>query len=322
VRILDGLNALPDLERQQGCVATVGVFDGVHLGHLAVLQKVIERAEARSVRPVMVTFSAHPKSVLLGHAPPTITSLEHRLLLFERAGIQTTLVLPFTDELRELPAEDFVRQILIDGLGSRELVFGFDSKFGKDRGGNPESLGPLAQELELGITEVPPARESGRAVSSTFIREAVQLGDLKRASALLGRPISLLGTVIPGDQRGRTLGFPTANLRLHHELRPPNGVYAAQMLRREELMPAVVNIGDRPTFQADGTQVEAHLLDFHGDLYGEVLEVFLIQHLRDEQAFASKHALKEQIMNDIGICREVLNNPPPPTAAEFLKLDG
>ncbi len=322
MRILDGLEALPDLEREQGCVATVGVFDGVHLGHLAVLQKVIERAEARGVRPVMVTFSAHPKSVLLGHAPATITSLEHRLLLFERAGIQTTLVLPFTDELRELPAEDFVRRILIDGLGLCELVFGFDSKFGKDRSGNPESLGPLADELNMAITEVPPARESGRAVSSTFIREAVQLGDLKRASALLGRPCSLLGTVIPGDQRGRKLGFPTANLRLHHELRPPNGVYAAQLLRREVLMPAVVNIGDRPTFNADGTQVEAHLLDFHGDLYGEVLEVFLIQRLRDEQAFASEHALKEQILSDIIQCREVLMNPPPPTAAEFLKVNG
>lgn len=320
MRILDGLKALPDLEREQGCVATVGVFDGVHLGHLAVLQKVIERAVALNVRPVMVTFSGHPKSVLLGHAPATITSLEHRLLLFERAGIQTTLVLPFTDELRELPAEDFVRKILIKGLGLRELVFGFDSKFGKDRGGNPESLRPLAKELNLGITEVPPARESGRAVSSTFIREAVQLGDLPRASALLGRPTSLLGTVVPGDQRGRKLGFPTANLRLHHELRPPNGVYAAQLLRRGELLPAVVNIGDRPTFDADGTQVEAHLLDFHGDLYGEVLEVFLIQRLRDEKAFASEQALQEQITADIGQCREVLSDPPSPSAAEFLGL--
>lgn len=320
MRILNGLEALPDLEREQGCVATVGVFDGVHLGHLAVLRKVIERADALGVRPVMVTFAGHPKSVLLGHAPATITSLEHRLLLFERAGIQTTLVLPFTDELREFPAESFVRQILIEGLGLRELVFGFDSKFGKDRGGNPESLRPLAEELGLGISEVPPARESGRAVSSTFIREAVQLGDLRRASALLGRPISLLGTVIPGDQRGRKLGFPTANLRLHHELRPPNGVYAAQLLRRGELLPAVVNIGDRPTFDSEGTQVEAHLLDFHGDLYGEVLEVFLIQHLRSEVAFASEQALKEQILVDIEKCRGVLTNPPPPTAAEFLNL--
>jgi riboflavin kinase/FMN adenylyltransferase len=148
----------------------------------------------------------------------------------------------------------------------------------------------------------------------------VQVGDLPRASALLGRPCSLLGTVIPGDQRGRTLGFPTANLRLHHELRPPYGVYAAQLLRRGELLPAVVNIGERPTFAAEDIQVEAHLLDFHGDLYGEVLEVFLLKRLRPEKAFASEMALKEQIHVDIGQCREVLIDPPPPTAADFLKM--
>jgi len=318
LRVLDGIGALPDREREQGCVATVGVFDGVHLGHLAVLRKVIERADALQVRPVMVTFAGHPKSVLLGTAPPTITSLEHRLLLFERAGIDCTLVLPFTDQLRKLPADDFVRQILLEGLGLRELVFGFDSKFGKDRGGNPESLRPYARQLGFAITEVPPTRQAGRAVSSTFIREAVQVGDLPRASALLGRPCSLLGTVVPGAQRGRTLGFPTANLRLHHELRPPYGVYAAQLLRRGELLPAVVNIGKRPTFAAEDIQVEAHLLDFQGNLYGEVLEVFLLKRLRPEIAFANELALKEQIQIDINECRQVLSDPPAPTAAEFL----
>lgn len=303
MRILDGLEALPDLEREQGCVATVGVFDGVHLGHFLVLRRVVERAEALDTRPVMVTFAAHPKAVLLGHAPPTVTSLEHRLVLFERAGIETTLVLDFTPELRELTAEQFVRRVLLDGLGLRELVFGFDSKFGRDRGGNPESLRPLAAELGFSIEEVRPVELRGRPVSSTYVREAVQLGDLGSAARMLGRPVSLLGTVVPGDQRGRELGFPTANLRPHHELRPPHGVYLALVLRREELHPAVVNIGDRPTVRGEDVRIEAHLLDFDGDLYDEVLEVFLLERLRDERSFDDLASLRAAIEADVATAR-------------------
>jgi riboflavin kinase / FMN adenylyltransferase len=310
LRILDGLNALPDREAGLGCVATVGVFDGVHLGHFKVLRKVVERAVALDTRPVMVTFAGHPKSVLLGQAPPAVTSLEHRLLLFERAGIQTTLVLKFTPELKQLSAEDFVRTVLMDGMGLRELVFGFDSKFGRDRGGNPQSLRPLAKEWGFAIAEVPPVRLSGRVVSSTVIREAVQCGDLVRASSMLGRPVSLLGTVVEGDQRGRRLGFPTANLRLHHEMRPPSGVYAALVLKQEQLLPAVVNIGSRPTFGGDDLQIEAHLLDFKGNLYGQALEVFLLERLRAEKTFDDQAALIQQIKADVASGRKVLDAAP------------
>ena len=307
MRILDGLEALPDLERDQGCVATVGVFDGVHLGHFMVLRRVVERARALGTRPVMVTFARHPKAVLLGHAPPTVTSLEHRLVLFERAGIETTLVLDFTEELRSLTAEQFVRRVLLDGLGLRELIFGFDSKFGRDRGGNPDSLRPLADELGFGIEEVQPVALGERPVSSTFVREAVQLGDLKSAGRMLGRPVSLLGTVEPGDQLGRELGFPTANLRPHHELRPPFGVYAAMVLHQEQLHPAVVNIGQRPSLAGDEVRIEAHLLDFEGDLYQHVLEVFLLERLRPEREFASMDALRDAIAQDVATARERLD---------------
>lgn len=307
MRILDGLDALPDLEKGQGCVATVGVFDGVHLGHFVVLRRVVERAAELGVRPVMVTFARHPKAVLLGHAPATVTSLEHRLVLFERAGIETTLVLDFTDELRSLTAEQFVRRVLLDGLGLRELIFGFDSKFGRDRGGNPESLRPLAAELGFAIEEVQPVALGERPVSSTFVREAVQLGDLEAAGRMLGRPVSLLGTVIPGDRLGRQLGFPTANLRPHHELRPPDGVYLAMVLHQEQLHPAVVNIGHRPSIaHAEEERIEAHLLDFEGDLYQHVLEVFLLEHLRDERSFADIEALRQAIQSDVTTARKRL----------------
>ncbi len=298
MRVLRGLEALPDPARAAGCAATVGVFDGVHLGHFVVLRRVVERAAAQRVRPVMVTFAGHPKGVLLGHAPPTVTSLEHRLLLFERSGIELAAVLEFTPELRELTAGQFVRRVLIEGLGLRELVFGFDSKFGRDRGGNPESLAPLARQLGFAITEVPPLMLKGHPVSSTAVREAVTLGDLAAAATMLGRPVSVLGTVVRGDGRGLALGFPTANLDLHHELHPPEGVYAAFARVGGALRPAVINIGRRPTFDGTQRQFEVHLLNWSGDLYGRDLEVFLLEKLREERTFPDRNALTAQIGAD------------------------
>lgn len=283
----------------------MGVFDGVHLGHFVVLRKVVERARAQGVQPAMVTFTGHPKELLLGHAPPAVTSLEHRLLLFARAGIAATLVLEFTEELRELTAEQFVRRILIEGLGLRELVFGFDSKFGRDRGGNPQSLAPLARALGFAITEVPPLRLGGRAVSSTAVREAVALGDLRAAATMLGRPVSVLGTVVRGDGRGAGLGFPTANLDLHHELHPPEAVYAALARFDEKLRPAVVNVGRRPTFDGTQRQVEVHLLDCQADLYGKDLEVFFLEKLREERAFPGRAELSAQIRADAARAAEI-----------------
>lgn len=307
--VLEGLEALPASFQADGCVATVGVFDGVHLGHFHVLREVVARAKEHGVASVMVTFADHPKSVLLGRAPATVTSLEHRLLLFRRAGIDATLVLRFTPELRELTAEMFTRKVLLEGLGLRELVFGFDSKFGRDRGGNPESLQPLSLSLGFSIVEVPPLRLSGRAVSSSFIREAVQLGDLPKAAAMLGRPVSVLGTVVPGDQRGRELGFPTANLDLHHELQPPKGVYAGlvRLVGEEEpgMLPAVVNLGTRPTFADAGESVEVHLLDWEGDLYGKELEVFFLARQRAEMSFPDAEALRVQIETDVQEARRI-----------------
>jgi riboflavin kinase/FMN adenylyltransferase len=305
LRVLRGFDALPDPRRAAGCAATVGVFDGVHLGHFVVLRRVVARAAALGVRPAMVTFAGHPKAVLLGRAPATVTSLEHRLLLFERAGIELALVLEFDKELRAMTAEQFVRKVLLDGLGLRELVFGFDSKFGRDRGGNPESLAPLARELGFGIVEVPPLRLGGRAVSSSAIREAVWLGDLRAAAAMLGRPVSVLGTVVRGDGRGKSLGFPTANLDLHHELHPPEGVYAAFALLDGALRPAVVNVGRKPTFGGGEEAVEAHLLDADGDLYGRDLEIFFLERLRGEQAFPGADALRAQIAADAARAREI-----------------
>jgi len=288
----------------------VGVFDGVHLGHFMVLRRVREQARSRGLEAAVVTFAGHPKEVLLGRSPATVTSLEHRLLLFQRTGMETALILEFTSELRRLAAKDFLRQVLLEGLEARALVLGFDSKFGRDREGNAETLAPLLRKAGVGLTVVPALRIGGRAVSSSAIREAVSLGELDRAAVMLGRPVSLLGTVVHGDARGREIGFPTANLDLHHELRPPGGVYAALVLVRGELRPGVVNIGKRPTFGGERTLVEVHLPGFQGSLYGEDLEVFFLGRLRGEEAFPDAEALAARIREDIAAARSLTDAAP------------
>ena len=220
----------PQAPAPGGSVVSIGVFDGVHLGHQAILRANVRRARELGATPAVITFRRHPKRVLLGRAPRTLTSLEHRLELFRQAGIGHTLVLAFDGALRALSPEDFVERFARSALLARAFVLGFDSKFGRDRRGTPESLAAAGHAVEV----VDKVVVDGRAVSSTAIREAVELGDLEGAGRMLGRPVSVLGTVVAGDARGRELGFPTANLNLHHELHPPVGVYAgrARVFRR------------------------------------------------------------------------------------------
>lgn len=289
-----------------GAVVSIGVFDGVHLGHQAILTANIARARKLGARATVVTFAGHPKKLLLGREPRTLTSLEHRLELFRRAGIEHTLTLTFDEELRQLTAEEFASEILVKRLGAKAFVLGFDSKFGRDRRGGPELLIQLSYDVEV----VGQVLVGGRAVSSTAIREAVELGDLESARRMLGRPVSVLGNVVAGAKLGRELGFPTANLDLHHELHPPRGVYAgrARVLGHpgEEL--AVANIGVRPTLDDHGSraQVEVHLLDFQGDLYGKQVEFLFGTRLRSEKRFENRAQLTQQIALDITCARSFL----------------
>jgi riboflavin kinase/FMN adenylyltransferase len=320
----------PSAPAQNGSVVSIGVFDGVHLGHQAILERNVEESRRTGARATVVTFREHPKQLLLGHAPRTLTSLEHRIELFRRAGIEHTVALAFDEELRSIPAADFVNEFLIGALCARKFVLGFDSKFGKDRAGNPETL----QEMGLDVEVVPQVLVGGRAVSSTAIREAVELGDLQGAARMLGRPVAVYGEVVPGDKMGREIGFPTANLDLHHELHPPNGVWACRARRVrgtegdpggararlgdvpvatrpavEVAVAAVANIGHRPTLKGKAgsmPRVEVHLLDFHGDLYGEHIELEFVAFLRAEQRFPSLAALAEQIRSDVERARAVL----------------
>lgn len=298
-----------------GSVVSVGVFDGVHLGHRAILAANRVRAGELGARPTVVTFRRHPKELLLGRAPRTLTSLEHRLTLFARAGIEHTVALSFDGALRDTPAEDFIRELLVERLGARAFVLGFDSKFGRDRAGTPELVATLGYDLRV----VPQVLVDGRAVSSTAIREAVELGDLAGAERMLGRRVSVFGEVVEGDRLGRRLGFPTANLDLHHELHPPPGVYAClarrcgpgPTLELRSTHPAVCNIGFRPSVEglrAERPTVEVHLLDFQGELYGERLELEFVRALRSERRFPDLAALADQIARDAALARETLED--------------
>jgi riboflavin kinase/FMN adenylyltransferase len=295
-------------------VVSIGVFDGVHLGHQAILAANVQRATELGAVPTVVTFRDHPKGVLLGHAPRTLTTLQHRLQLFQRAGIEHTLALQFDAGLRNVTAEDFTRELLVKKLAARSFVLGFDSKFGRDRVGGAQ----LLEELGFDVQVVPQVDIDRRAVSSTAIREAVELGDLAGAARMLGRAVSVFGEVVRGDALGRQIGFPTANLDLHHELHPPTGVYACLARRQDPSersgipapYPAVANIGYRPTVEG-GTRaplprVEVHLLDFEGDLYGEHLELEFVGCLRAELRFEGLEALSEQIARDVADARLIL----------------
>lgn len=284
-------------------VVSVGVFDGVHRGHLAILEANLARARELDARPTVVTFRGHPKALLLGHAPKTLTSLEHRLELFAEAGIEHAVVLDFDEALRAMDAHVFTEQVLIGALNARAFVLGFDSKFGRDRQGTPAALAAAGHAVEV----VEAVRDGGRAVSSTAIREAVTLGDLAAAERMLGRPVTLLGRVVPGDGRGRKLGFPTANLDLDHELMPPVGVWATRLVRPATgaRLDSVTNIGFRPTVADGATEptIEVHVLDFDGDLYGERVAVEFVAYLRGEQRFAGLAELEAAIAADVQAAR-------------------
>jgi len=288
-------------------VVAIGVFDGVHRGHRRVLARAKAIAKDVGGEVVVITFHVHPRAVTVGRAPPLVTSLPHRLLLLEREGVDATIVLHFDEALRETSAERFIDEILVGRIGVRALVLGHDSHFGKDRRGDFEFARARLAPRGVPVERVEAVRlDDGRVVSSSAIRDAVQRGDFAAGEELVGRPPALYGVVVKGDGRGRTLGFPTANLDLAGELRPTRGVYGASVEIDGRAHAAVVNIGGRPTFHPEGDAadtVEAHVLGFSGDLYGRALEARLFGKIRDERRFAGAEELKAQIARDVATMR-------------------
>lgn len=303
-----------------GHAVTIGTFDGVHIGHQTVIETTGRLAQQRGLETAVVTFHPHPASILRPEsAPLMLTDIDQRLDLLARAGVDTTLVVPFDVERAQETAEDFVHRVLVDTLRAQVVVVGDDFHFGKGRVGNVALLRELGSHhgFEVqGLDLLLQPDEASESVSSTAIRRAVAAGDVSTATRLLGRYHEVRGTVVTGDQRGRTIGFPTANVAVPQDRAiPSDAVYAGWYLREDGVVhPAAINIGKRPTFYQDAEHslIEAHLLDFDGDLYGEKARVCFVEKLRGEQRFDGIDALKAQLDLDIARSRQVLDQAPRP----------
>lgn len=285
-------------------VATLGVFDGVHLGHQAILARTASWARQERGTPCVLTFDRHPETVIRNQPSAAITSLEHRLALMENAGVAVAFVLHFDAALAAVSAEDFVRDILVERLGISGILLGYNARFGRNALGDFDLLVRLAPRYGFEARRADAYLVEGTPVSSTRIRNLITAGDLEQAARLLDRPVSLTGTVTHGDHRGRKLGFPTANLNLHHEVTPPTGVYVCRARIEGRSCWGLVNIGFRPTFQNLGSErrltVEVYIdgLSPDASLYGVTVEIEIVRHVRGERKFESSEALVEQMEKD------------------------
>lgn len=297
-----------------GSVVTVGSFDGIHLGHQAVVSQVCERAARRGVAAVMVTFEPHPGSVLAPGVPPArLTTGVERLEVTAELGLERLVVLRFSAELAALPAERFVTEVLLARCGMQELVIGADHGFGQGRGADIRTLPALGERLGFAVVVVPPVPDAtGQAVSSTRIRAALAAGELPRVAEWLGRPYRLSARVIPGAGRGKTIGVPTINLEgpPPEKALPPDGVYAALVEWGGGTAGAMLNQGPRPTVGDARRSLEAHLFGVGQDLYGRMVRVEWVERLRDIQRFPSLDALRAQLAMDRDAALRILARAP------------
>ncbi len=286
--------------RHRGCAATIGNFDGVHLGHQAVLGQTAERAAELGLPMVVITFEPQPQEYFVPEqAPPRLTRLREKLEALRRYAVERVLCLRFDRRLASLSAGEFIQRVLIDGLDIRYLVVGDDFRFGQGRSGDFRLLQETGARQGFQVVNMHTFAIGGERVSSTRVRMALEQGDLAAAEALLGRPYRISGRVAHGDQRGRTIGFPTANIHLHRSKTPLQGVYAVEMFGLDrEPVAGVANLGRRPTVGGTRLQLEVHLFDFEEQIYGRNVHVHFLQRIRDERKFESFAELREQIELD------------------------
>jgi len=293
-------------------VVTVGTFDGVHRGHQAILSYLLDRAHKREGVSTVVSFDPHPREVVHDEAVSLLTTIEERAELFEAQGLDRFVVIPFTEAFAQLRPQAYVEEILLERVGLKEIVIGYDHRFGRNREGDRELLERMGEAHGFTVDVIPPQEVDRDVVSSSKIRKRLaEDGDIRQATEMLGHPYALRGTVERGEGRGRKLGYPTANITVSDDrkLVPKIGVYATRVRigDTEPTYGGMMNIGRRPTFEEMDVTVEVHLLGFEGNLYGETLHVEFLQRLRDEQKFDSPDALVAQLSRDEEHCRTVLN---------------
>lgn len=295
-------NSIKDLKKDKNTILTLGTFDGIHPGHLKIIDKLVDCSKEKGCRNVVITFHPHPRTVLgNGGNVKILTTLEERKNLLEKRGVENFLTINFTKEFASLTGEQFIYDYLVNGIGLTEIVLGHDHHFGKGRSGNFELLRRIGAKENYSVTTVDAFYVDDEIVSSSKIRNALSDGDLKKANRLLGRNYFFSGTVVGGDKRGRELGFPTANIKLSSEekLLSAIGIYAAKVLLKDEEHFGLLSIGKRPTFYNAGEVVtEVYIFNFNREIYGEVVTVELVERLRGEEKFNSAEDLINQMNKD------------------------
>ena len=292
----------------RGSFVTIGNFDGVHLSHQFICRKLAVEAKNAGTKSLVITFDPHPKMILHPEIRPfyLITTLEERLQILEKCGIDATLVIPFSPDYSRITAEEFVRGFLHKKLAIKKIIVGHDYTFGQGKKGNSDYLISAGRELSFAVEVIDAFKVGENVVSSTIIRNLIIKGDFKTVTNLLGRWYNVAGIVVTGHGRGVELGFPTANLQPEKELLPPPGIYAAFAFREGNRYGAALNIGEKPTFADYTFTFEAHLIDFSGDLRGKRLDIHFVEKLRDIIKFNSPEKLKKQIAADVEKTRKIL----------------
>ena len=302
---------LQEIERNEKSVITLGTFDGLHLGHQQIVDTVIKKSLESGGRSFLITFDPHPRKVIPDRNYVKILSdLEEKIVILEELGLENLFVINFTEEFSRQSPEEFVEKYLVKGIGLSEIVIGYDHHFGKERDGNFKLLQDLGRKFKFAVTVVPELSVGGETVSSTKIRKALLSGDVVKAGKMLGRPYSFEGKVVRGDGRGKKLGFPTANLSTRNEdkLIPAKGIYAAECKVENEKHFGLLSLGSRPTFHKDGNIIpEFYIFDFDKDIYDKIMQVNVVERIRDEQKFGSVEKLIIQMKKDEKSGREILS---------------
>ena len=291
----------------QESIVTVGVFDGLHIGHQAVIQQVLIQAKKFNIASFVLTFDPPPLAFLAPErCPPALTTLPKKIEILEQLGVDAVVFARFDAYLQQMDPSTFVQQILLQRLHARQVIVGYDWQFGKGRSGNAEALKELGDQYQFDVMIVGPIQIHGKPVHSTRVREAIAGSNLDLASELLGRPYSITGEVVKGEGRGRQIGFPTANIDTGNQMLPPSGVYAVQVKLEGCMFAGVLNMGTRPTFDGEKFQIETHLFDFEKMIYEKKIEISFIEKIRAEQRFPNPEMLVNQIKQDVAMAKAIL----------------
>lgn len=290
-------------------IITIGNFDGIHLGHKALIQETFKLSQILNAKPVIVSFDPHPRMVLFPKSEfKLLTTLEEKIYLLSELGVNSLTLIPFTQTLSDLSPDLFVQEYIVDKLKAKGVVVGFNFRFGKEKMGNVEYLEKIAQKYNFIVKAVSPVISNGIIVSSSAIRNFIEKAEIEKANQLLGRPYLILGKVIKGKGRGRVLGFPTANIEVSpQKMLPPAGVYAVWVTVKKKKFKGALNIGKRPTFEEKDLSTEVHILNFEGEIYGEVIKIEIIKPIRKEIKFSSMEELKVQIKEDCKLVEKILS---------------